>query len=83
MRDISFPEIVVKQRQKKLKYSPWMSSGLQISQKHKSKLFAKKVREPTHENIAIFKTYNKMYNKVRRVAKQMYYDEQFKFHCKT
>ena len=83
LRDISFPEIVVKQRQKKLKYSPWMSSGLQISQKHKSKLFAKKVREPTHENIAIFKTYNKMYNKVRRVAKQMYYDEQFKFHCKN
>ena len=60
LRDISFPEIVVKQKQKKLKYSPWMS-----------KLFAKKVRKPTHENIAIFKTYNKMYNKVRRVAKQM------------
>ena len=60
-----------------------MSSGLKISQKRKAKLFAKKVKNPTPENTESFKTYNKIYNKLRRVSKQMYYDEQFKLHCKN
>ena len=41
------------------------------------------MRNPTPENIEKFKTYNKMFNKLRRVSKQIYYDEQFKLHCKN
>ena len=82
-RDISFPEIKVKQKIKELKPNPWMTTGLIISQKRKSKLFAKKMRSQTLENITIFKTYNTLYNKLCRSSKQLYYDEQFKAHCKN
>ena len=50
-RDIAFPEIKIKQKPIKLKTSPWMTSGLIISQKRKSKLFAKKARKPTKYRI--------------------------------
>ena len=82
-RDIVFPEIKIKQKPRKLKHSPWMSNGLKISQKRKAKLFSKKVRKPSPENTELFKTYNRIYNKLRRVSKQMYYDKQFKIHCKN
>ena len=82
-RDICFPMTKIDQKPKKLKHSPWMSSGLKISQKRKAKLFNKKVKKPTLQNTELFKTYNTIYNKLRRVSKQMYYDEQFKLHCKN
>ena len=44
-RDIAFPEIKVKQNVHKFSHSPWMSSGRIISQKHKEKLFAKKIKK--------------------------------------
>ena len=76
-RDLSFPEIIVKQKLKKFKHSPWMSQGLLVSQLRKEKLFAKKVKKPTETNKQNFKTYNTLYNKLRRVAKKIYYDKQF------
>ena len=33
------------------------------------------------ENVAVFKTYNNIYNKLRRISKQLYYDDQFKANC--
>ena len=54
-----------------------MSSGLKVSKKRKDALFAKKVKCPSDNNVSIFKLYNKLYNKVRRSAKKMYYDKQF------
>ena len=43
----------------------------------KSKLFATKLRKPSEQNINIFKTYNNIYNKIRRIAKIKYYEAQF------
>ena len=48
-----------------------------VSQQRKEKLFAKKVKKPTDLNKQKFKIYNTLYNKLRRVAKKMYYDRQF------
>ena len=54
-----------------------MTQGLKISKKRKDKLIAKKVKYPTDVNINLYKDYNKIYNKVRRSAKKLYYDKQF------
>ena len=59
-----------------------MSQGLKISQKRKEKLFAKKIKYPTIDNIERFKIYNKFYNKVRRAAKKSFYEKQFKMFAK-
>ena len=55
-----------------------MSKGLIISQKRKEKLFAKKFKCPTISNNENFKLYNTIYNKIRRAAKTLFYDKQFK-----
>ena len=54
-----------------------MSGGLKISQKRKEILFAKKIKCSSDINTNQFKLYNKIYNKLRRSAKKMYYDKQF------
>ena len=56
-----------------------MTQGLKISQTNKEKLFAKKVKCPSESNVEKFKQYNKLYNKLRRCAKKIYYDQQFKY----
>ena len=55
-----------------------MSKGLLKSQKRKEKLFAKKIKFPTIDNNEKFKLYNSLYNKLRRAAKKLFYDKQFK-----
>ena len=82
-RDISFPEVKVKKKSVKFVHSPWMSSGLKISQKRKEKLFSRKVKSPSSQNINNFKAYNKLYNKLRRAAKIQYFDKQFKTFAKN
>ena len=54
-----------------------MTPGLLISCRKKSKLFATKLRKPSEQNINNFKSYNNIYNKIRRAAKIKYYDNQF------
>ena len=76
--DTSFPTIKVKPKPKRFRHSPWMSAGLFVSHKKKEKLFAKKLKCPSPYNIDTFQVYNKIYNKVRRAAKKLYYDQQFK-----
>ena len=78
IRDASFPEIKIKQKPESFQHSPWMTKGLIISQKQKEKLFAKKVRKPTLNNKSKFNIYNTIYNKLRRISKKLYYDNQFK-----
>ena len=76
-RDLAFPEIKVKQKSIKFKHNPWMSKGLKISKKRKDALFARKVKNSCDKNINEYRDYNKLYNKVRRSAKKLYYDKQF------
>ena len=44
----------------------------------KERLFSRKLRCPNKENVDKFQIYNKIYNKIRRAAKKLYYDKQFK-----
>ena len=76
-RDIAFPEVKVKQKSVRFQHNPWMSTGLKVSQKRKEKLFAKKIKFPSYENLEKFKVYNNMYCKIRRTAKKLYYNNQF------
>ena len=76
-RDIAFPEKKVKQKAKRFVHSPWITKGLIISHKCKEKLFAKKRRNPSDINQQNFKQYDMIYNKLRRAAKKIYFDNQF------
>ena len=53
-------------------------SGILLDKLHILKLFSKKIRNPTEENIKQFKDYNKIYSKLCRESKQTYYDSKFK-----
>ena len=76
--NVAFPEVTIKHKLNSVPVNPWITSGLLISRKRKEKLAAKKLKKPTSENIQIFQSYNKIYNKVRRSAKRLYYDDKFK-----
>ena len=75
--NIHFPVAKIKISLKKFKHSPWMTNGLFNSHKTKEKLFAKRKKCPTNQNISAFKIYNNLYNKVRRAAKKYYFEKQF------
>ena len=76
-RDLAFPEIWIYPKTNKLPQSVWMTSGLLISCKTKSKLFSKKCKNPSPENCLKFRTFNSIYNKLRRAAKKVYYSQCF------
>ena len=76
-RDVAFPEVIVKQKHIKTSHSPWMTLGLRVSQKRKEKLFSKNIKKRTDTNKLHFKNYNTIYNKLRRAANQLYYNNQF------
>ena len=73
----SFPEKIVKSSKRKKNNSPWMTTALLKSRKHKQKLFSKKLHNPSPENKEKFKSYNCMYTKLVRKARQMYYENKF------
>ena len=75
--DFHFPLTKIKLTSKKFRQAPWMTGGLLISHKTKEKLFAKRKRSPSEKNITAFKTYNNLYNKIRRAAKKYHYEKQF------
>ena len=81
-RDLAFPETEIKPKKDKIKHSPWMTQGLLVSLKQKQKLFSLKLRKPTESNIAKFKSYNSLYNKIRRKAIQTHYELSFKHFSK-
>ena len=76
-RDLAFPEILIKPRKNQIIHNVWMTPGLLISCKTKSKLFSQKIKNPTLENQLKFKTFNSIYNKLRRAAKKLYYFDSF------
>ena len=71
--ETAFPLKTVKVRTRNIKREPWMTSGLLNSSRHKSKLHMKKLKKPTQINIQEFKTYLKLFNKIKRKAKITYY----------
>ena len=75
--ELSFPETEIKLKSKNLTLSPWMTKGLLTSRNKKEKLFSQKIRKPTEQNKTMFRTYNNLYNSVKRQAKRSYYGDKF------
>jgi hypothetical protein len=71
--DKCFPLRDIKHRSKLMKREPWYTPGLLTSAKKKAKLFCKKLSKPTEYNIKTYKTYNNMYNTLKRKMKIIYY----------
>ena len=55
-----------------------MSSGLLVSRKIKEKLFCKKLKNPTKQNVDKFKEYNRIYTTLKRKSRNLYYHSIFK-----
>ena len=72
-----FPEKNIQPKSIDKLKSPWMTQGLFESRKKKMKLYNKKLRKPSHENVQIFKEYNKMYTKLIRKTRHDYYNSKF------
>ena len=71
--DKAFPMKSIKIGTRSIKREPWMTVGLMNSSRHKSKLHIQKLKKPTEINIHKFKTYLKLFNKIKRKAKINYY----------
>ena len=67
--DASFPMREVSSRAKSIKRQPWLLT-LSIN---KGTLFSLKLHNPTDENIRKYKIYNKVFNKLKRKLKTLYF----------
>ena len=71
--DMAFPLRDVKVHKKYIKREPWITRGLLVSSNIKMKLFRKKITKPTITNLEKYKTYNTMFNKLKRILKKVYF----------
>jgi Reverse transcriptase (RNA-dependent DNA polymerase) len=75
--DIYFPLRSVKFNKNYHSIENWMSPGLLISRREKIRLFKLSAKVPSPRNIATFKNYRNIYNKLTKLAKKLYYEKQF------
>ena len=54
---------------------PWLSLALRNSIKHKNKLYVRYLRNPTQENIEIYKVYKRNLQRLLRLSERKYYEE--------
>ena len=73
--DDIFPIKKITLSKKYIKQHAWMTNGLITSSIQKQRLYKRKLKNPSPQNIEIYKTYLKMYNKTLRVSKAKYYKE--------
>ena len=74
----NFPEKLVKKRLIDKSKSPWMTEGLFESRRTKMKLYNKKVKRPSAENVKRYKEFNASYTKLIRKARHEYYNGKLK-----
>ena len=53
---------------------PWVTNGILTSSLTKSKLLKKKLKKPTEQNINAFKKYCIIFDKVKKMAKESYFN---------
>ena len=75
--DRAFPMQVVKIKNTTVRKEPWITPGLIISSHNKIKLHRKKIKNPTPTNISNYKNYLKVFNKLKRQTKKLYYEQLF------
>ena len=74
--DVAFPLRKHISPRKFQKHSAWITKGLVQSSIRKNKLLKTKIKFPTDENIATYKTYCNIYHKLLRKSKASYFDDQ-------
>ena len=79
----SFPTVTVKNSKHKTPIEPWVTPGMLVSRKRKNKLEAKKIKNPSPENISKFIEYKRMYKSILRKAKNKYYLDKFNEYSKN
>ena len=75
--DTAFPEITTTVRESAKIRVPWLTQGLIKSSRVREKLFNKKLKAKTENNVNNYKLYNITYNKIKRKVKAIYYKEKF------
>ena len=58
-----------------MKREPWFTAGLLTSSRTKAKLFTKKLKKPTNENIQKYRNFNNTVNTLKRKTKALYYKQ--------
>jgi hypothetical protein len=74
--NLAFPVKNVIMNRKYIKREPWMSEGLLVSLRNKSRLLKKKLEDPSVSNNLEYKTYLNYYNKLKRNMKINYFKSQ-------
>lgn len=69
----AFPLVTKIENSKYTKREPWMTTGLLTSSRNKSKLFQKKLKNPSLHNITTYKNYINQYNKLKKNMKRNYF----------
>ena len=72
-----YPEKNVPVYKKSKQGAPWMTKALLVSRKNKQKLYKKKLKNSSPQNILNFKEYNRVYTRMTRLSRQNYYDSKF------
>jgi len=62
-----FPLRTCKINNKALKREPWVTTGILISSQQKAKPFVRKLNKATADNIAVYKEYNSMLNRLKKI----------------
>ena len=75
--NLSFPLTKVNITRKNTPRKPWMTNGLVRCCIKKEKLYKKRIRNPTDDNITAYKIYRNKLNKIIRAAENAYYIERF------
>ena len=56
-------------------FKPWITKGIAKSSKKKQKLYEKYLKNRNPQNLATYKTYNNLFETIKRKSKKNYYSE--------
>ena len=64
----------IKTPKRYIKREPWVTNGILTSSLTTSKLLKKKLKKPTEQNINAFKKYCIIFDRVKKMAKESYFN---------
>ena len=76
--DLAFPLTLNSKKIKNKRSSPWMTSGLLVSVRHKQRLYKYYFKNPTLRNKIVYTKYNALLTKIKRLSKRHYYLAEFR-----
>lgn len=73
-----FPLVTISKNRKKIGNNSWMNKDLLELRNKKDRMFKKRIRDPSYQNIIALKELNQSFRKKVREAKKNFYEMQFK-----